>query len=76
MTQVAYVTRTADKDDISCRTPIIEFVRDCCTGAIVDSDGEGYYGYVNCVTDIPAIPSEIKNGGTLLDYEYVYWYNN
>lgn len=55
--------------------PLKEFVEIVRCGSFVDSDGSGYYATDQNVTDIPAVPSEIKDGTILHEYPFIAWFN-
>ena len=73
MAKIKYTN--ADEFDLDCRMSLDEFKQCCEFGAIISSDGIGYYGTKDQVTDIPANPYAFIKGKNLTKFEYVYWYN-
>lgn len=67
---------TEEADDIGDIMTFKEF-KDCVeSGGFMDYDGDGVYMTdENTMTDIPAVPSHIKNGFGRTDMPYVMWYN-
>lgn len=67
--------RPFDSIDKRCRMPIKTFKACCEDGAIINSDGFGYYANEKEVSNIEAIPSAFAAGMIRTDFKYVCWYN-
>ena len=61
--------------DRKCLMTIKEFKSDCGYGAIMDSDGVGYYATDKEVSNIEARPSAFVDGIIRSDFTHVCWYN-
>lgn len=64
-----------EPDDFADVFTIEEFVSDCKSYCLLNSDGHGYYGFINMKSDLPANPSDILMGNIRTDFTHVYWYN-
>ena len=64
-----------DKLDKECLMTIKEFKAHCDFGAIMDSDGFGYYATDKEVSNIEASPRAFVNGIIRPDFTHVCWYN-
>lgn len=68
--------RPFDDLDRKCLMTINEFKSHCNWGAIMNSDGFGYYATDKEVSNIEASPSAFVKGIIRPDFTHVCWYNN
>ena len=73
MAKIIYTDAT--QFDLECRMSVDEFKSHCKGGGIISSDGHGYYGTENQVTNIYVDPQDFVEDENLKDFKYVYWYN-
>ena len=64
-----------DSLDRKCRMTIAKFKDLCEWGAIMGSDGEGYYATEKEVSNVKAIPEAFVKGHIRTDFTHVCWYN-
>lgn len=64
-----------EPDGIADVFTIEEFISDCKSYCLLNSDGYGYYGFIDKKSDLPANPSDILSGNIRTDFTHVYWYN-
>lgn len=69
-----YKLRKADGWEEELAIPVNEFIECCRYKMLTDSDGNGYYGTADEISDISVDPSEILKMKRD-DFPFVYWYN-
>lgn len=52
-----------------------EFVEAVKQGVFVNDDGSGYYATATEMSDVPAVPSEIRKGLLQPGFTHVAWFN-
>lgn len=54
---------------------VTRFIKMCEAGMFMNSDGSGYYSFKDEESDMPAYPSEVKQGDVNKMFTHVMWYN-